>query len=116
MMAALLFPLQAFSTSHTRQLGPAQWSYDGPDNGQDAWGSLSPDYAACDIGTADGLLAGGGPAARFGMGERGPMSEPQCLHLIRGRVRFSRVCSTRAWQCGHSNSTGMRMSCVSVVR
>ena len=34
----------------------------------------------------------------------------------RGSTRFFLVCSTSERQCGHSNSTGIRTSCVSVVR
>ena len=40
-----------------------------------------------------------------------------CLHFghsIFGSIRFCTVCSIRASQCGHWNSTGIRTSCVSV--
>ena len=43
-------------------------------------------------------------------------SPPHCLHFTRGRIRFFLVCPISFWQWGHSNSTGIRMSCVSVVR
>src|SRR5262249_11869943 len=38
------------------------------------------------------------------------------VHSTRGSTRFFFVCSTSALQCGHSKSTGICTSCVSVVR